>query len=97
MFRKKKSVYNHNASTIAKACKISQKTIKRKHEQINDFIVDSQLKSNAEISRSRVVEKLEQLYTKRELAFIVQQYSEMIQKGEPRSPEKELVNDPSVY
>lgn len=99
MFKKKSSEYNHDAPTIAKACKVSQKRIRRKQNQLNDFIVGKQLKTRNEISRSRVVEKLEKLFTKRELAFIVQQYSEMIQRGnvKPLKMKKEqLDDDPSI-
>lgn len=98
MFGKKGNKFKHDASTLAKACGVSQKKIKRKQDQLNDYIVNSQLKSKEELQRSRVIEKLEQLFTKRELAYITQQYSEMIQKGglATTTATKDAYDDPSV-
>ena len=96
---KKKVVYNHGASTLVKACKVNQKKIKRKQDQLNDYIVSYQLKTKTELPRSRVVEKLEQLFSKRELAYIAQQYSEIIQKGginQQQQQQKVMVDDPSI-
>ncbi len=87
--------YKHGKGDLPASCGIDLEKLKAKQKQINKFInVRNENKDN-KFYRSQVVEKMESLFTKRELAFLVQQYSEVIQSKIVKPRDTEFI-DPSI-
>jgi len=68
MFGKKKK-YNHNKKNVYKAVGVDKKEFRKKVKQLNDYL-DKVLSDNNVVSQSKVIEYIENKFTKRELSLL---------------------------
>jgi hypothetical protein len=67
MFGKKKK-YKHNADNIYKACGVTKKELNKKIKELNKYILKISKKGDTQMSK--VIEKIENDFTKRELSLL---------------------------
>ena len=87
--------YKHGEGDLATSCNVNMKVIKDKQKKVNKYIAERNNDKEVKFYRSHVVEKMESIFTKRELAFLVQQYSEIIQVSMKKT--ENIDHDPAIY
>jgi hypothetical protein len=73
VFKKKK--YKHNLDDLYKACSVDKKTIHKKLKNVNKYINKILNSKDEQVYKSKLIEYIENEFTKRELAIVMFLYN----------------------